>query len=682
MHPQIDTVHVIFKTHFDLGFTDFARNVIDRYMTKFIPDAIDLARAMQRHHAHEPFCWTVGSWLIHEYLQRANSTQRAEIGAAIDEGLVTWHALPFTTHTELMDARLFRYGLSISQQLDRQFGKNTIAGKMTDVPGHTRAMLPLLAEAGIRLFHVGVNPAATVPDVPDLFIWRDEATNTEVITIYQQVYGDILLLPGTTQAMVLIFTGDNLGPPSKASVHETYARLRQQFPNATFIGSSLDEIARILIEAKPDLPVIASEIGDTWIHGIGTDPTKVSQYRELLRLRDEWLLSKTATDEELTAFHQALLMIPEHTWGMDLKTHLKDYEHYQTTALAQARVRQNFRNFEASWVEQRGYINQAVMALPAVLKQQAQSRLEELIPTSPNLKDYQTTQQRTFDWQHWQIGIDKEHGVISDLVHKATGRKIADQDHQLASFIYETFSTADYERYWQQYIRDREFGEVRVWAHPDNTKPGLEVPEHQIWQATLLDCYVPNTPSVNALLIRLALPQSAQHIGAPREVFLHIQEGRNSHLLITLQWFNKPACRLPEAFWMGFRPIVSANSRWAIHKLNHVIDPTDVISNGARTLHGFVDNLRCNDGYSTLYIRSMDAVLVAPNQPSLLDFHNRLPAPVDSVAINLYNNVWGTNFPMWFEDDARFRFELWIEAEHINHVKNGNPCRIMAHKLL
>jgi hypothetical protein len=27
---------------------------------------------------------------------------------------------------------------------------------------------------------------------------------------------------------------------------------------------------------------------------------------------------------------------------------------------------------------------------------------------------------------------------------------------------------------------------------------------------------------------------------------------------------------------------------------------------------------------------------------------------------NLYNNVWGTNFPMWYEDDARFRFSWCV----------------------
>ena len=35
---------------------------------------------------------------------------------------------------------------------------------------------------------------------------------------------------------------------------------------------------------EEDLPVVTSEIGDTWIHGTGTDPAKTSAFRGLLRL--------------------------------------------------------------------------------------------------------------------------------------------------------------------------------------------------------------------------------------------------------------------------------------------------------------------------------------------------------------------------------------------------------------
>lgn len=661
IYSDIDTVHVIFKTHLDVGFTDLAAQVVDRYMTQFIPDAVALARDMQANHPDEPFRWTVGSWLIHEYFERQSPDRCTEMEAAIRDELVTWHALPFTTHTELMDASLLRYGLSISQALDERFNRQTIAGKMTDVPGHTRAMIPILAEANVRLLHIGVNPAATVPDVPPIFTWRDTATQTDIMVMYQQVYGDVMLLPNTSEAMVLVFTGDNHGPPSKDSVHETYADLRQKFPNARFVGSTLDAVARLLVDNQSDFPVVTSEIGDTWIQGIGTDPTKVSQYRELLRLRDSWVAEKRIDEEMLKAFQHAMLMIPEHTWGMDLKTHLQDYEHYSTPALVKARLTPKFQNFEASWQEQREYITSALNALENTsLKSEAEQAIQSLKPTYPDLKQYTLGDFYELDGKHWQL--EHQAGKIISLKHKASGQVLADANHPLASLRYETFSSDDYDRYWHQYIRDREFGGVRVWAHPDNTKPELKVKEHQDWYPMVKNCFVSTESAKSSLLIEMTFSEEAQEIGAPKDIFMEYRETDNGDLQITLKWFGKPACRLPEAFWLSFQPVTGADSTWAIHKFDQKIDPRDVINKGARTLHGFHEGISHTDSNGSLSIGSLDASLVAPGQPSLLNFHNQLPDMQGGMHFNLYNNVWGTNFPMWFEDDAQFRFTISFEA--------------------
>jgi hypothetical protein len=43
---------------------------------------------------------------------------------------------------------------------------------MTDVPGHTLGIVPLVARTGLRFPHLGVNAASLVPDLPDVFRWR------------------------------------------------------------------------------------------------------------------------------------------------------------------------------------------------------------------------------------------------------------------------------------------------------------------------------------------------------------------------------------------------------------------------------------------------------------------------------------------------------------------------------
>ena len=99
-----------------------------------------------------------------------------------------------------------------------------------------------------------------------------------------------------------------------------------------------------------------------------------------------------------------------------------------------------------------------------------------------------------------------------------------------------------------------------------------------------------------------------------------------------------------------------------MRKLGSEITPSDVVPNGARRFHALHDYLECRDGL-TLRVATLDAPLVAAGRPGLLDFRNELPSMDGGVHFNLYNNVWGTNFPSWFEGEARFRFVLSIRDQ-------------------
>lgn len=142
-----------------------------RYREEFIPTAIRLARDLLESTGRREFVWSTGSWLIAHALEFGTPSQRSELDAAIRDGLVAWHALPFSTQTEMQSRKTIDHGIEVTRRLDDRYGRTTIAGKMTDVPGHTIGLVPALAAAGIRYFHVGVNPASPVPGVPDHFRW-------------------------------------------------------------------------------------------------------------------------------------------------------------------------------------------------------------------------------------------------------------------------------------------------------------------------------------------------------------------------------------------------------------------------------------------------------------------------------------------------------------------------------
>ena len=156
---MVKEVFLVFKTHLDIGYTDYAAAVREKYL----PAAVRVARESEGSEC--PFVWTTGAWLIEEALKQDDGT----LDAAIRDGLVTWHAMPFTVHTEYMNPALLEACLDVSKRLDERYGRKTISAKMTDVPGHTAGIVPLLAARGVELLHIGVNPGTPVPKVPEIF---------------------------------------------------------------------------------------------------------------------------------------------------------------------------------------------------------------------------------------------------------------------------------------------------------------------------------------------------------------------------------------------------------------------------------------------------------------------------------------------------------------------------------
>lgn len=642
MDTSVKKVLLLFKTHLDVGYTDYAKNVINDYIQTHIPSAIRLARELKESGRSERFVWTVGSWMIDHYLELSDKTMQADMERAIREGDISYHALPFTTHTEAMDAELFRYGLSIAKTMDTKFSKDTIAGKVTDVPGHTKAMIPYLTEAGIKLLHIGVNPASMPPDVPDFFIWHYD-DNNEVVVVYNKgYYGEAARIPGTDTVIHFAHTNDNCGPQNVEDVIEIYDEIRAQYPNAAITATDLNGMAEAVLAVKDSLPVVTEEMGDTWIHGVGTDPRKVSGYRSLLRLRSQF----SETDRRKMEKH--LLLVPEHTWGMCEMKFLDDHDTFTKEALQNEISTEKYRRFIVSWDEQRQYVTNAVESLDGETKQAAEQALAEYKINQPDISHYDKLPKITdVTVGGYTVSFD-DTGALCAV--SFDGESILD-DSMIGKFMYEVFGSEDFKRFQKQY-NTHDFD----WALEDFGKIGCEkvLQKGKRFNAALANLYRRDTE----LLAELSMPEEAYtQYGCPRKVFVSYQF-RPGKIEIDLSWFKKDANRLGEALWLSF---AAPHQGCFIRKLGKWLDTQKVISNGGRALHAsdYGVRLPMADGHQ-LEIESLDAALFAPSGPSLLNFTNQLPESSGEISVNLYNNIWGTNFPMWYSEDARFRFVITI----------------------
>ena len=220
-------VIVVSKTHLDLGFTDFASVIKKKYIENYIPQAVELAEKLNKN-GEKKFIWTTGSWILKEALMRGGSAQREKLKKAIKEGNIVPHAMPFTTHTELLDSDTLDYGLSIVEDIDKIRGRKTTAAKMTDVPGHTKALVPLLAKHSIKLLHIGVNGASALCKVPPCFLWK--CGEYEVVVIYSGDYGGAFKSDLVEEVLYFDHTLDNRGTPSPSKIIKKLKKIESEFP--------------------------------------------------------------------------------------------------------------------------------------------------------------------------------------------------------------------------------------------------------------------------------------------------------------------------------------------------------------------------------------------------------------------------------------------------------------------
>lgn len=644
-----DLIHLVFKTHLDIGFTDHAEAVRQLYHDRFIPQALTTAEHFwQEDWTNPAFIWTTGAWLVHDHLAQGSAAQVTRLERAIERGLIRWHALPFTTHSELMSPALFRAGLSYSQDLDARFGVTTRAAKMTDVPGHTIGIVPLLAAAGVRFLHLGVNTACPVPDVPDLFRWR-AADGSEIVVMYQNSYGATHLPEGMTEALSFAHTNDNLGPQSVPQTVEVYRGLAEAYPGARIRAGTLDEYGARLWDRRETLPVIETEIGDSWIHGCASDPAKLARFRVLQRLFDRFEGERLTPERR--AFGRRLCMVAEHTWGVDIKSYLRDEEAWDRAEFEEVRDRDDgFAFTEASWDEQRRYLDTAVRELAPEDRDRAEAELARL-SAPPRIEGIRGGVQAAAGWQ---ITPDRETGDISRLT-MPDGFRIEGRDGgPLLGVTHRSFDASDMQRHLDSYLTNRP-----GWAILDHGKPGLERAKtaRSAEFRPAFDDWATNGAEVE-IVGRMA-DDAHSELGAPARYRWHVTPMDADCLSITLVVENKRANRMPEAGFVTFDP--EGVTGWEVLKMGHWLDPAQTVARGGGALHGLFA-ARCQSGPVALHITPLDIGLCAPKGHDLMDFGARSPVWNKGLGFLAYTNKWGTNFPMWWSGTLAFRFIMRVEA--------------------
>ena len=375
----VEQVVIAFKTHFDIGYTALAREVVQRYRTGMIDQALQVVDRNKDLPPEQQFAWTIPGWPMKKILedwdgQKPERKQR--VLQALKDGRFAVHALPFTTHTETLELEDLVRGMNFASRISRDIGRELPRdAKMTDVASHCWIVPTLLRNAGVDFLHLGCNAACRSPKIPPLFYWEGP-DGSRLLTMYTaEGYGTGLTPPKGWPYktwLALTHTGDNHGPPTPDEVKKLLDEAARRLPGVKVRIGRLSDFGDAILAEKPDLPVVRGDMPDTWIHGLMADPAGASIARNIrpqlaatealqtqLRL---WGVQVPDAAPALAAAYENSLLYGEHTWGGAqywITQYGKGTKFGYSDVFKAELAAGRFKRLEESWAEHTGYIEKA-----------------------------------------------------------------------------------------------------------------------------------------------------------------------------------------------------------------------------------------------------------------------------------------------------------------------------------
>ncbi|MEX6688505.1 glycoside hydrolase family 38 C-terminal domain-containing protein [Danxiaibacter flavus] len=712
---SVQEIVVVFKSHFDIGYTHLASEVVHGYQTTTIDNALKVVDANKNLPREQQFVWTIPGWPMKKIMEDwpgQNAERKSKIEQAFLDGRFAVHALPFTMQTEMQAPEALVRGLEFSSAIARKANKPIpTSAKMTDVPEHSWIMPTLLKQAGVRFLHLGCNPGSTPPDVPVLFWWQGP-DGSRVLTMYSRLYGSAIFPPADWHHktwLAMMMRGDNAGPPSPEEVKNIMTEIRKKLPNVKITVGQLDDFADRILKEDLSLPVVASDMPDTWIHGIMCDPAGVKLSRQTLpalfmtealntTLQHNGVAVKNISQPIADSYENSLLYY-EHTWGGSMGwiadyLQTKDYMGQVSDWNYGKKWKQDldagrFKRSIASWEEHSGYARTAnSLALPLLGEQM------QLLANSVNASGKRTVIYNPLPWprngipsmgyktfsgnqlpssgkapvinaekytlenKYFKITADPSKGCISSIVDKTTGKELVDNKaaQGFGQFLYERMSANEVREYDSSYVRKGSDN----WAYIEIGKPNMpsasEFPYKSFMngKSTVRVAKDGN----NASLILDYLPQSGK-LNFPVSLKIGL-DGDSKYINMDIT-VDKPADPWPEDGWICF-PFNIQQPQYRIGRNGSVIDPVkDINVSGVNRYMYAVESGVAIFGQDQegAGICSMDAPLVSVGVPGDWKFDNTYVPTKPVFYFNLFNNHWSTNYRFWNDGKWNYRFKIW-----------------------
>jgi alpha-mannosidase len=717
-NTKLEEIIIVYKSHFDIGYTHLASEVVRGYQTTTIDKALDVADKNRNLPSEQQFVWTIPGWPMKKILEDWDGQtveRQNRIRQAFKDGRFAAHALPFTIQTELLEPEALVRSLGFASKLARDAGNPLPTGaKMTDVPSHSKILPTLLKNAGVNFLHLGCNSASTAPRVPDMF-WWEGPDGSKLLTMYSGGYGTGILPPENWNHKVwlaMLMRGDNQGPPEPADVIDAINQIKKALPNVKVrIGTLGDFGESILKEDLSMIPVIREDMPDTWIHGPMCDPEGVKISMETVpkiysaavlgELFKNWNINNENQEKAIADSYENNILYFEHTWGgamywiakyLPAKDGIGQVDNWDYGDKWKADLKTNrFDRLTTSWEEHTDYARNSGKSIVPILNENMETLARSIDVNGPRtvifnplpwkrnavvngtlIKDIPAGGYKTIPYSEdkiiaqgksnllensiFKIVVDSTRGTIRSIVDKRSGKELVDgsSSHGFGQFLHERFSSNEISAYTKAYVKIKD-----AWGFIELGKPNLPSATDEPYQAITPEAFnMKTTLNGNTSVLEMSSTPKKGRLDYPvtTRISLH---GEEPYIDIEIT-IDKPADPWPEAGWICLPFNINA-PQFRVGRNGFIMDPvSDIVAGANRYMYAVGTGVAVfNSQGSGIGVSSPDAPLVSLGEPGCwkFDFDYAPTKPV--VYFNLFNNQWSTNYRFWNEGKWSYRFRIW-----------------------
>jgi hypothetical protein len=150
-------IYILHHSHVDIGYTHIQTEVEQKHW-QYYKQVIDLSRETADYPPGSAFKWNVEVlWAVDSFLKQASPEEIKAFVDAIKNGWIGLDALYGNELTALCRPEELVRLVDYAQTLRQRYDVTINSAMITDVPGYTWGIVPVLAKSGLKYFSVGPN---------------------------------------------------------------------------------------------------------------------------------------------------------------------------------------------------------------------------------------------------------------------------------------------------------------------------------------------------------------------------------------------------------------------------------------------------------------------------------------------------------------------------------------------